>query len=692
MRPTGRRLVLLALAATALVAAVTRFPTNYGGQWSFGLRYLIEPRRPWRELAWHEVVYLGGLLAWAVVAVGWFGGVVMRRALAWWYGVPRRRSRAAWGRHAVLCALLAGTVCIVGVGWPFRVGMWAVAREARTVTPAGQQVPAFELPRGYEAEQVERGLESALRFGPTARERLLALRLLAERYPGEASAVIERAIGRESDPAVLAWELRVNSVYRIPSALSAEWAERLTPYLDHASADVRAAAADGIAVLYDDVTRGQLPRLTDLIDGGLPTTRSDPPIGISRPKVKKERQFFGGPQLPALRERLITMMTAGPTPAERDAAAAALRESFAKGYQLRVAEWGVWIADSAGGEGRLRSVLADIPPFVHEVGDSASSIEAALASGGPRRQVRPRPPRVIMPVTKPVIHVTASAPMSVQLAVAFRSGRPWYVFPRPDEFFMPYSDRRLPAEITVLDPAALRPFAVDVRGPCAWMEPTAGLPRGIGLGVRWHSLIVSPTKLPWMVGPAVPADPKYGWWTRLRDVDCSWVSNRGEAERFIYYDGPTLVRSPVECALDERDRLLVRPVKLQSGEQAFTQDAPQVTRDALLVRVKGGRATAERLIVPVDVGSSLRTWPAFPALTPEAEPAAAFERIVIAAGLNASEAAGMVACWRKEFFETDGVRVLMFLTRRDYNFFCPIEVTPRPTELERVGVIWFELR
>src|SRR5437868_2146843 len=71
------------------------------------------------------------------------------------------------------------------------------------------------------------------------------------------------------------------------------------------------------------------------------------------------------------------------------------------------------------------------------------------------------------------------------------------------------------------------------------------------VGSRWQSLIVTPSKLAWMQPPAVPTDNKYAWWNRLRQVPGSWVSSRGESERFLYYDGPTRARSPVTVRLVE---------------------------------------------------------------------------------------------------------------------------------------------
>jgi hypothetical protein len=197
-----------------------------------------------------------------------------------------------------------------------------------------------------------------------------------------------------------------------------------------------------------------------------------------------------------------------------------------------------------------------------------------------------------------------------------------------------------------------------------------------------------------MVPPAVPADPKFAWWSRLRDVDCSWVSTRGESERFLYYDGPTLIRSPVQCTLEGPDeRLTIRPTRLKPSDEVFTRIGAEFPHEALLVRVARGKAVARAVAVPVHVEASFLTWPAYPDVDPVERPAAAaFEAMITRAGLNKSEAAGMVASWRRAFFETDGVRLLMLLSPADYEFFCPLKLSPAPTSIARVGVIWTELK
>ena len=61
------------------------------------------------------------------------------------------------------------------------------------------------------------------------------------------------------------------------------------------------------------------------------------------------------------------------------------------------------------------------------------------------------------------------------------------------------------------------------------------------------------------------------------------------------------------------------------------------------------------------------------------------------AGLNESEANGLLDCWAPQFFETPGQRVVFLLSREEYDKMCPLKVRPTPTELARVGLVLTEL-
>src|SRR5204862_4378749 len=96
----------------------------------------------------------------------------------------------------------------------------------------------------------------------------------------------------------------------------------------------------------------------------------------------------------------------------------------------------------------------------------------------------------------------------------------------------------------------------------------------VAMGVHWQSLIVSPARLGWMNPPAVPGEAKFKWWNRLREVECAWVSNRGEADRFAYYDGPTTLRTPFNVLFD-KDGVRFIPYALTAEPPAEGFGLPQ---------------------------------------------------------------------------------------------------------------------
>jgi hypothetical protein len=287
-------------------------------------------------------------------------------------------------------------------------------------------------------------------------------------------------------------------------------------------------------------------------------------------------------------------------------------------------------------------------------------------------------------------------------------GRPWYVYPMPDDFALLFRARgpgsyNLPATRPVverLDPTALQPIDAQMREGYPWLTPShLGERRTPGYeldsaGFRWQSLIVSPTKLPWMREAAVNDDPQFAWWKQLRDVQASWLSNRGETERFLYYDGPTMITSPVTFALrDGRLFATAAPRPAYSEPQGFNSRPTwtvgfNAMRDALLIHVKDGSATAQRLDVPVNaVADTELTGRPLPS-----GPERALTTMLKERGLTSSEAAGMIQAWRQTFFETKGTRLLIMMSQSDYEVMCPLNITPVPTEIKRVGLIWVELK
>ncbi|MDB5319760.1 MAG: hypothetical protein JWN40_1391 [Phycisphaerales bacterium] len=706
VRPVSWVLVAAAVVATGLILLVTRPPVWWREAWFIDLAYFgrwRDRKLLWAAMGEREVVYVLGVLMWVLIMGGWWLGAGVRwvALLRFRGGVAPLRTRR---RHVLLLTLMTISVLAVGLGWPYRMGKLFV-RQAMAAAPAMATTTAPKpgarrfahiiWAPGMTPPAVKRALWAVALQGGSQRERLFALQMLAERFGDDVGWTLKDALCRSSsDAAMRVWELRLFGLYGPPEAK--ELAEK---YMDDADADVRAAAADAVGMLHGGLEDSQLAMA--LTWSALVTTRSDPPIHWSYRSRHGRSPGTWFELIPRsklsepLRQRLSKMMVNGETTDEREAAARSLVDDPPPGYRLRLAEWGVWQSRRVDDEELLSGQLDEIPPLAHAVGDSVAGLTAARSAA----------PTIVW---KPVIHLSTDAPMAVDLRVRLLRGRPWYVYPMPDDFDLQFrtgSDYGRTATRPVvqrLDPTGLKPLDPQMREGYPWLTPghlngKASIGYGLAeVGFRWQSLIVSPTKLGWMHEVAVGDDARFHWWKHLREVDSAWVSNRGESERFLYYDGPTMITSPVAYSLVGGQLVAGAAPRPADAEAKGFNSRPvwavgyKATRDALLIRVKNGAAAlAERMDVPVVI------QPDMPGLHGRKLPGGAEAALTVMLrerGLTPSEAAGMIAAWRKAFFEKEGTRLLIMMTQSDYDTMCPLAVRPTPTEVTRVGVIWVELQ
>jgi hypothetical protein len=699
LQPIGRPTVIAALLALLALLVVTRLPL--GAPSLAAARYWLQPRL-WRTreslVTWRDWTYAIGL----VLGIAAMAALVVRTSLRtvvlilWRQdrrraGIRRVRMGAAVG--AILCAWAA-----VLTGWPVQVGQhWIICQIAQPpVTPTG--IPRrLACPVPLRPEQELAALRAAAIALPSARQRVWAIKMDVERQGVASLPTLMDALRREKDGAVRAMELRLIAISR-DEANTGLFAK----YLADPDPQARAAAIDGLGMVY--ALAYPLPN---------PGTRrassmlaSDPPIELG-PLLPDEGGLHEGalPESqralpPEIRETFRQKMLTGSTADEREAAARALLPWPPPGYRLRVAEWGVWISN--GGDLKLiQSVLDEIPPFVHRTGNALPEFDDRISR--------------IRVVTKPIVHFTANEAIPIDMAVVIRAGRPYYAYPLPDDFAVSLEEFWTPPLISALPaaPADARPLdhledssiapLQNVREGYPWVTPRHGRSgasiRGsggdgvAGLGLRWQSLIVSPERLPWMMPPAAPPDPRYAWWDRLRQVPTSWVSSRGESDRFVYYDGPTLAKTPVDVTL--KDTVLEfdprslpargwLPTVQRRKSEIYAQEIGSVLdpppdpppHHGLFIRVAGGKVTGQQAETASTV-SKFALSRSSPLRGPEVK--AKFEQMLKDAGLTAPEAAGLAACWSPQFFEKDGQRFLLLLTAEDYDALCPMTVRPPPS-------------
>ena len=724
-------IIATALAVFAM-ALTTRLPAAGSFDWSFlDVQYLGDPRY-WpmfvlypESRTWLDLLFICALSGAALIISATSFRVLCRAVL-------KRRYRPVWVRTTWRTRLLLpGLWLLFGalllIGGQYRLAQHLIAPLAALPSPEPQT--KLEIDWGMTTEQRLRVLRTGLILLPLPRQRLVAAKGLVELHPGAALPALLEALPRERDAGVRPTLLRLIALYR-----DVRSADLLAAALDDPEAPTRAAAADALGILHRPTFRIPLEHMDF---GEVNINDIDPPIWLNdlirlpSREVRTSDEHIGDALIdlpPQYRTRLEHMMLTGPTSSEREAAARALVAWPPPDLKLRVDEWGVWLNDKADLK-LMQAVLDEIPPFVHRTGNK-------------EREFRDRVNQ-FMVVTKPIVHISANRPLAVDLEIHIHFGRPWFAYPLPDDFdFEPTVTSGVggtdvttrPGLLDPLDPPASFGRLDTLRTGYPWISPShvvRGTHAGWGnpgngileLGLHWQSLIVTPELPPQSTLPELAKDKKYAWWPRLRQVGSNYLTSRGETERFLYYDGPTLAKVPLQVTLNaERLNFSTPPEPLASSvgyqdpdplsraeNEAHhfrpTSSLPS-PRQGLFVRVRGGKALAKRVPPecllspksPVDDPHAAEDNEATPREFRPGEDASftdagtLLRTMLQESGLTAPEAEGLIASWQSHFFQTDGSRFLLLLSSHDYDTLCPLAIRPTPTQLVRVGIVLTEFQ
>lgn len=676
LRPISVIWVGLALIGMCLTLLATRWPTTWRWPMTDLPLYREMARKP-REtfLTQTDWYYTIGIALTAIALIGWLLRVLLQFIIAKRLHITREDRVDQRRRHVLIALAGFATTGMMAFGWPYRIArLWAArllsGSQGRFNVPSPGTIPlSHEL-------QVVR---AAILQLPSAAERIAGLKLLMENHPASAESVIVEAISKERDPAVVIWLIRILGICR-----NAAMIPTLESFLDHPDEAIRVAAIDAIGITQNPVG-------LDL--GVSQQANSFPAISLS-PFMNLNRSLFYTSAMviddgiakarlapAALRLRLIKLLCGECSPLERQAAARVIANWPAEKYNLRIAEWGVLIASQSGlGFTLAKTILDEIPPFVHQTGNSVS-------------ELRDRDPFRRMLVTKPIIHITADQPMAIRLEVDITLGRPWFAFPIPDDLI--FNPSTSTAFKPVLEDPTLRRLA-NPREGYVWIDPAHQLskdsPRvAYRFGLVWQSLVVMPEHQPWMHEPSVPSDEKYGWWSRLRQVPSSWVWNQDDSERFVYYDGPTAAPNPVRFVRTADElRFVVVDVRTSTDPLEMTMalagtresGARWKQREGLFVEVDSNSIHSQVIQVPEADGSA----PLAAEQATEEQAANQLLHMLITRGLTKPEAMGLIDAWRPQFFRAIGSRLILIMNSTDYASLCPIRVWPEPTEMVRVGI------
>lgn len=513
-------------------------------------------------------------------------------------------------------------------------------------------------------------------------EKICCLKVMAQSYAADCvEPLIQIALNSE-DP-----EIQRIAVHLLTLKRDVEVLDRLEPLANSPHPLVRAARLDCIGFTRVPTYEHETDRST-LIE-----IDCSPPIYVQMflsPGFKQAPSEYG--LLNNFPEHYRhefeqVMLAEDSSQAEREAAARAIVAWPPEDYQFRYAEWGVWI-NFQGKFEMVDSIVDEMPEFVHRPNNKIESFVERFS--------------MHMEITKPVIHLTCDQSMAIDLDVAFNLGRPWFAYPRPDDF-------QIVTNGTTGNPlpdAVESGRTIKVREGYPWVSPhhrqhwwmdwnTTGGPNEIaGLGLHWQSAVVSPTKLPWMELPKVESDPKFQWWKDLRDVECSWVSSLNESERFIYYDGPTQAKSPIDLSYSQErievsEQSIFQPslVKSLTRQNKAAKEIKDHQRDGFFIRVDESGTFGALVSLKGEQVIDLKELE----LSGVGDLKASMLDRLKTAGLNAQEANALIKCWTPAFFEAPGQRVVFLLHKSEYDLMCPMSLRPAPTELARVGLVLTEL-
>jgi hypothetical protein len=312
--------------------------------------------------------------------------------------------------------------------------------------------------------------------------------------------------------------------------------------------------------------------------------------------------------------------------------AAVSAEPSAKG--LTVHEWGIFTAhdDADVANADVRAEWDGLPDFIY---------------GRIKGRVLPLNWGPLEIRYRPLIFFHSDKPIELRVRVSFPGGQPGVWWP----------GTQTPAAKGLLQPAKTDFLEWKLGVDCA---PAGFVPR-----------------------QSAPAVPKGHWIETARAVKCGDVfAAYGEQqfdcdrEKFVFYDGifpqgkwVRVVVGKDGVSLDNRTKHAVFDLTVVDRRAAGK------VRVGRVARLDAGTEVKSVELAESDAGRFV------------AEASTALTGQLTAAGLNADEAAALVAFRKDDFFSTDGVQVFYRIPQDEYDRLMPLTVEPRPGKTVRIGLV-----
>ncbi len=203
--------------------------------------------------------------------------------------------------------------------------------------------------------------------------------------------------------------------------------------------------------------------------------------------------------------------------------------------------------------------------------------------------------------------------------------------------------------------------------PHATVTPASGSAVfGSASTIAWKDVNVSPG-----VAEDFPVERGASHYYAARRTEAAPLRSGPDREKFLFYRGVGRFLPPIAATVDARGQVVVTtPGNRPIGDVIlFSNDRGRVAYEVR--RAAGGQVVADPQVV-------------------DREPTTELERLLLARGLYAAEAAAMLETWRDSWFE-EGTRLIYVVPRSEVDAILPLRIEPPPDEVARVFVGRMEL-
>ncbi len=340
-------------------------------------------------------------------------------------------------------------------------------------------------------------------------------------------------------------------------------------------------------------------------------------------------------------------------------------------------EWGTFTSLQNESGDTLGSINTDdepVPDFVHRIGynlvQRTGQMPNIFSKG-----IAPCHPDVTMRLETPVIYFHPPTPQTradaATVSVKFRGG--WLT-----EFF-PNADPVAPGLIVSKNPT----------NDQISYNPFAALRASMESKLEWDNLQIG--------GDArnLPNTTEHVWTSPRAVQTASILAKNGEGEKFIFYRGIAHIEAPLKISHDTN-----------SGELLFRSHLPEVhtskplaVRALWLVDIRKNGELAFRALPAISLDENEKkilahTSPKFASSDFNSGNLAklrdSLQTALVADGLFADEAQGLLNTWEVSYFKSPGLRVFFLVPREWTDFYLPLE-TSLPADINRVMVGRIEL-